>query len=106
MELAIEQIKISKALRLSVQYVGHGNRSTFYRWMGLLGIQPDSGLIAKRDLALLCTFGKALAATGSKRASAKAVLEAKRNWTDVELYEFAFSTTTTFQQIGDLKNAS
>ena len=97
MELAIEQIKISKALRLSVQYVGHGNRSTFYRWMGL---------IAKRDLALLCTFGKALAATGSKRASAKAVLEAKRNWTDVELYEFAFSTTTTFQQIGDLKNAS
>jgi hypothetical protein len=101
MELVIEQIKVSKAARLLVQFVGHGNRSTFYRWMELLSIEPDCGLISKADFALVCTFGKALSATGSKRAAARATLDAKSNWTETELYEFAFNPTTTFQQVGE-----
>jgi hypothetical protein len=101
MEPAIQQIKVCKALRLVKQFVGHGSRASLYRWMEALQIEPVDGLICESDLALLCVWGKALSVTGSKRAAARATLDAKSNWTETELYEFAFSPTTTFQQVGE-----
>jgi hypothetical protein len=97
----VEQIKVSKAQKLSVQFVGYGNRSTFYRWMGLLGIRPDRGAISKYDLALLCAFGKALNATGDKRLASRKLLAAKRQWTEEELYQFAFDPKSRFLPIGE-----
>jgi hypothetical protein len=39
-------------------------------------------------------------------AAAKAVLDAKNQWSQDELYEFAFNPHTTFQQVGDFQHAS
>lgn len=104
--MEIESIKISKAIRITAQSVGKCSRTTFYRWMEWLGVHPDSGLISKSDLALLCVWGKAITKTGSRVAAAKAVLDAKRQWTQEQLYEFAFNPNTTFQQVGEIRHAS
>jgi hypothetical protein len=106
MELPVEQIKISKAVRLSAQLVGYGNRSTFYEWMRVLRIKPSGGVITKAEFAELCTFGKAMAAIGQKRAAVRAMLRAKDLFTEAEFFEFAFDPRTTFTQIGELKHAS
>lgn len=103
--MELEQIKVSKAIRLTVQSVGNCSRTTFYRWMEWLQIEPDNGLISKSDLALLCVWGKAIKKTGSRVAAAKAVLDAKREWSQDELYRFAFDPNSTFQQI-EVKHAS
>lgn len=103
--MELEQIKVGKAIRLTVQSVGKCSRTTFYRWMEWLQIEPDNGVISKADLALLCVWGKAITATGSRVAAAKAVLNAKSQWSQDELYEFAFNPNSTFQQI-EVKYAS
>lgn len=92
----LQDIKICKALRLAKQSVGRCSRTSFYRWMADLSIQPEDGVISKSNLALLCTWGKAMKATGSKLASARAVSAAKTKWTEAELYDFAFNPNTTF----------
>lgn len=106
MELVIEQIKISKALRITAQTVGHGNRSTLYEWMRLLKIVPNKGTITRDELARICVFGKAVAASGSKRVAVGAMLNAKERMTREEFFEFAFCPSTTFEQVGAQQHAS
>ncbi len=100
-----EEVSITQAVELISTYAGRCSRSTLYRWLGQLSIEPVGGYVSRDELTLLIIWGKAIYRIRDSAKAAKAVAALRRSKSPDEQAQFAFSPHSTFtktliQEIG------
>ena len=93
-----QEISVSAAVELITTYAGRCSRSTLYRWLGHLKIEPVGGYISRDDLTLLILWAKAIYRIRDVAKTAKTVAAMRRIRTASELEAFAFNPANQFHQ--------
>lgn len=103
-----EEVSITQAVELISAYAGRCSRSTLYRWLSCLNVEPVGGYLSRDDLTLLIIWGKAMNRIRDSAKAAKAVAALRRVKSPDEQASFAFNPGSTFTKtlIQEVQNAA
>lgn len=103
-----EEVSISQAIELIATYAGRCSRSSLYRWLSHLNVEPVGGYLSRDDLTFLIIWAKAIYRIRDSAKAAKAVAALRRSKSPDEQAQFAFNPCSTFTKtlIQEIQNAA